>query len=206
MTRREKELAKKHKREKRNKVIMSVILAMLMFGSIFGIWASSSSSEKIILNGYKFKIVYDNDLENYMYTTKFNDRMVYFYSRPDVASSIEVDGNLTEFFNDALQIVFTNNVDEKISYISDFLRYDLSSQGQKNMVGAVDDIYEGYEDRLIMNCENSSSLIPVIYLKEVNNYTNITIQDNCLLIDLNAKDTIYVRDRMLLSLLGIINE
>ena len=205
-TRRMKELEKRHKKERRNKIIMSLVLAILMFGSIFGIWARSLGSEKIIYNDYKFKVQYVDEVESNVYVTKVDGKEIYLYGRPEVAMNLEVNGNLTDFFNKAMYVVFTNNNEEKISYVSDHIRYELTTLSQIPMSGALDKKYDNFDDYNVITCENASETMPVIYMKESNSSTQINLTDNCLNVDINFRDLAYVRDRLLLSALGVAEE
>lgn len=193
-------VSKEVKKEKRMKLIMSVILAGLMFFSVFSIGLSYLNTEKITYNGLKFK---QEETDNgYFYTTKLDGKEVFFYTRPNVSMNLPVEGDLS-FLNKASTIIFTVNPRNKIASVVDLLRYEYSDLTDKNLVPAVDDVYEEFPQLQKITCENSTKDYPVVYFKETNESSTFKVENNCVLIETNLNEIVYVRDRLLLNILGI---
>ncbi|MDD3175499.1 MAG: hypothetical protein PHU51_03410 [Candidatus Nanoarchaeia archaeon] len=200
-------LSKEERKHHRTKRLMSWILVGIMVFSIFSIWATSyMSSERIQFNEYKFK--YSNDEkygDNTVLTTKVDGKELFFYTHPEDAMQIPVEGNLTNLLFNKNYYIFTTNPTTDAGYLSDLIRYEFSTLLEKEFYIGVDDIYEDFPDIPVITCENASLELPVLYLIQTEEPTNITIQNNCATINLNLKEAAYLRDRLLLSMTGISN-
>jgi hypothetical protein len=193
--------------EHRKRVIMSIVLAALMFFSIFGMWASSITSEVIKINEYKFKVEQDEKYSKYpIYTTKVNDQKVFFYYNPQYIVEYDFGVNISEIFNEQEYILFSSNPTSNISSLVDNVRYELNQITGKNVIAGFDNEYLGYEGFPIITCDNSSFDMPVVLFIETTNGTNFEKENTCLIINLNKNDGALIRDKILLNSLGIINE
>lgn len=197
-------ISTEEKREKRKKALMSLILAGLMFFSVFAMGISYLQTEKIKFNEHTFKISNDEKYGNtQVLTTKFNDKEIFFYTYPEQAMSIPVEGNLTNILKNSNEIVFTYDPTSNISSIVDSIRYEFSTLSDKQFYASVNDIYENYESFPVITCANSSINLPVIYFMETTNTTNIFVNESCVIVNLKLNEAVYLRDRLLLSITGI---
>lgn len=185
---------------------MSIALVLLMFFSIFGVWASTAQDDKIKFNDFTFKI--KEDAEKYgprpVLVTKIDKKEVILYNQPESVMNIPVNGNMTELLAGE-NILLTGNPNN-MGQLMDALRYEYTSQTSKNIFGAVDGKYENFTQFPIATCLNASSELPILHFQLTNMSTNITIDNNCAEVYMNPRDALYVRDRLMLSLAAIVNE
>ncbi|MGE0792899.1 MAG: hypothetical protein AB7V77_01820 [Candidatus Woesearchaeota archaeon] len=204
MGRNHKLISKEARKKRRLQIFMSIFLAIIMLGSIFGIWATSYTQNEIIeYSGYKFKLKENSDYSNNaILVSKINDKEYFFYTNPNIAMNIKTEGNVTDLLS-SNYLIFTVNPNDKIAQIPDAIRYEFSKLIDKQIYPAIDAYYEGYEDFPIIDCNNATKEIPVIYFKDTNTSTNFTVENNCLIINLRQEEIAYARDKLLLNILGI---
>ena len=185
-----KRLKSKHgesKRQKKNQVIIGVILIIVMFGSVFGIIVNSfgeKENKKVEYNGFEF--VNDNgfwalELGNFEFVFKYNP-----YEIKEINTEVK----------------YLNNYDNKPLYISSEYpeaTYEIAS----NLDQAVLRIHnacleEGCkEDRPTKTCEDNFIII------EEKNETNIIQNNNCVFIQGPKENITQISDEFLFHILGV---
>jgi len=200
-------LNREARREKRNKRLMSLVLTALMVLAIGGIWAANSQShgEDILYGDTEFKLeTLPEANNNYVYTTDVNDIDMYFYSLPLQTLTINSTGNLTALLKPAQYIALSSTPSLQYASLHDLIRFELSKYSGKFVVGGV--LTKNESSQLSqLTCANATIEMPVIELRE-SNETSILVEDNCVFINASNQQLALIRDRLLYSMVGIINE
>jgi hypothetical protein len=195
---------KRDNREKRNRIILSVVIAFVMILSTIGFFYGSQVNE----NEQKYTInnkTYSYTRENNQYVLELNKKeKIGFYYLP-----FEINMNITDEILNSIQnskvVYITFDPDaEKPEYI-DLARFDLAMNFlNKNIYVIEGTTKESQEINLpIITCENATAYMPVIYLQE-SNITNLINDNNCIRMQGKNLDFIKFRDLMLYKLYGIL--
>ncbi len=193
-------------KQKQKKQTLSIIIVLLMVASMFGIWASTqSANSNLKYNDWKFKIGPNpNNPDQQVAITKVNDKEVYFYSLPQDALNIATEGNISAVLKGAQYIIISSNPEEQTAPYYDLIRYELSQFSTKQIYGAT--TIETTKTTLpVLTCANATATNPVIELTTANNETKIIAENNCIKVESTIQDFQMARDRLLYSILGIIN-
>lgn len=170
-----------------------------MSSSILG-YAILGGDQSVNYNGFKFKRTQTG------WETKIQGNNVQFHYHPTELENINLNSTITETIKDKKMLYLTFDPDaEEISFI-DLARFDIVNTLFNNL-----DIYAesattknstyGFS---IINCSDATSSVPVLMLTK-SNLTEFDKQDNCIL--LKAKtgpEILALKDRLLYSLLGVI--
>ena len=190
---------KRKKPSNKLNVFMAVFITVIMVGSIMGLMMNNPE-EKIVYNGHTFK-----EKGNYL-TLKLDGERFNFYYSPQDVENIEMPIEVHNF----LQIVPTSYVvfdpDAKFIDYMDFSRFELSEEMLK-----LDKIIQGgitkqseFYNLPVINCDNATQYVPVIYFKN-SNTTKFYMEGNCIIAKSNtAYGFLALKDRIIYSLLGII--
>lgn len=200
-------MSQDERRANRNKKYMSYTLVILMIASVAGIYASSQQGDPALKYGdYKFtpKLL-DSAGGQYVFTTEYGGQEIYFYYLPQDALSIEVEGNLTSVLQPAQYVVLSTDNNAQFAPLYDLIRYEFANFGNKFMPGGILEENDSVAFPVI-TCENSSIATPVIELQTKLNETSFVVEDSCVKITTVPQQIGLVRDRLLYSALGIINE
>lgn len=193
-------------KQTRNNRSAAIILAVLMIASLAGIALSGTSSSNQPAFTYKN---YDFSLEpiegslQSMLVTEVDGVQLGFYSLPQDTLNLNVTGNLS-FLASAQYLMFTGNPTDQIMPIHDLIRYEIAQSTGKQIGGAVLFENENYTAYPVISCLNSSTVVPVIELVEANK-TSIEVIGSCVKIQTKSQDILYVRDRLIYQMVGIIN-
>ena len=200
-------LNREARREKRNKRLMSLVLTALMVLAIGGIWAANANSgpDKIMYGNTEFKLeILPEANNNYVYTTDVNDIGIYFYSLPLQTFSVNSTGNLTALLRPAQYIALSSSPGLQYASLHDLIRFELSKYSGKLVVGGV--LTKNESSQLTqLTCANATIEMPVIELHE-SSESSILVEDNCVFINASNQQLALIRDRLLYSMVGIINE
>lgn len=194
------------KREKNNR-LAAIILAVLMIASLAGIALSGNSSQSdsssFTYGDYKFNLQQIEGSTQSVLVTEVNGVDVGFYSLPQDTLRLNVTGNLS-FLKDSNYMVFTGNPTDVLMPIQDLLRYEMNQATGKNIGAAVLFENANYTEYPVVTCLNASTVVPVIELVE-SNITKIDVEGSCVKIQSLPSDILYVRDRLLFQMVGILN-
>ena len=157
------------RRAKKNKKYMSYVLVLLMVVSMAGIYVSSQQQDTALVYGdYKFtQSLLDSASGQYVFTTTYDDKEVYFYYLPQDVLSLEVEGNLTKVLQPAQYIALSTDNNPQFVQLYDLIRYEFSNFADKLMPGGV---LEETNNSIfpVITCDNSTIATPVIELKTQN--------------------------------------
>ena len=202
-------LSRDARREKRNKKLMSYVLVILMIVSVAGIWASSTSqnSNYKSYGDFKFDVRPEASLNNqYVYFLKGDTSSLFFYSLPQDTLKIKTFGNLSDVLSKAdFFVLSTENNPHYLSFY-DQLRFDMNQYVGKQSVGAFLEPYDSLLEIPVITCENASVEMPVIELRIANKSEIIANPSGCILMNVEQGNVALIRDRLLYSGLGIIND
>ena len=179
-------------------IIIAVIMVSSVFGVIFGSFGSTDNSFKY--NGFSFTQTSQG------YRTKVSGMEVFFSYAPYDVESIELDPEITSRISSTKML--------HITYDSESGLKEGMSQAQFSLSNELYDIFGTYASPAmeqnnpynipVITCSNATVYVPVISLAE-SNETGIVLENNCVLIKANtATEFLVLKDRLLYSLAGII--
>ncbi|MBW2990386.1 hypothetical protein KY348_01635 [Candidatus Woesearchaeota archaeon] len=192
---------RERKVEKRKQILMASILVFLMVASGFGVIVGSRTSE-MKYGKYKFQII------NNKYVTEINGNDMPFYFLPSQVDYINLSSTITNKLKEAFLIMLTFNPDDKnnIQFI-EVTRFDLSTYFGKVVYNGV--FFESDEYELpVLTCANATIKTPVIIFNttEIINTPSIVEENNCIYLNARGTDFLRLRDRMLYSYHGVIQD
>ena len=194
---------KKDKREKRNKIIISIIIAVVMVSSIIGFLYGTNVSEnemKYDINNKTYSFVRQNN----MYILNLNKQKIGFYYLP-----FEIDLNISDEISNKIKnsgvIYITFNPEMNNPEYIDVARFDLATNFAMKNIYTINGITnENVNYNLpIINCENATNFIPVIIMQE-SNTTNVNMTNNCITMQGKNFDFIKFRDLIIYKLYGVL--
>jgi hypothetical protein len=195
MRRREKDTGKSVK------VWMSVFLALTMILSAFGILLNSDSNE---LKYGKYKVTRSNSI----YTTKIGGEEVYFYALPYEVSYINISDVANSKLKSSVYVVTTfdpSSSNESTSAI-ELVRFDLAKfMKGKYIVNAVMSSTSAYSALPVLGCENATAGSPVVVFN-VSDTTSVNVVGECIYLNAKGVDFLRIRDKLLYSYFGVLNE
>jgi len=179
-------------------IIIAVIMVSSVFGVIFGSFSSTGNSFKY--NGFSFTQT------NQGYRTKVSGREVFFSYAPYDVENIELDPEITNIISSTKML--------HITYDSESSLREGMSQAQFSLSNELYDIFGTYASPAmeennpynipVITCINATVYVPVISLTE-SNETGIFLENNCILIKSNTGvEFLVLKDRLLYSLAGIV--
>jgi len=176
------------KKQKKNQTIIGVILIIVMFGSVFGIFFGSwggRESSKVDYNGFEFI------KENNFWTLKIGDFNFIFTYNPNEVQEIETEVKyLNNYYNKPLYIS-SENSEATYEIFSNLNPVVLRIQN------ACLNESDCEEDLPIKTCENNFIII------EEKNQTNIIQDNNCVFIQGPQENLTQISDEFLFNILGI---
>nr|MCK4929786.1 hypothetical protein [Nanoarchaeota archaeon] len=184
--------------DKRKQFWMAAILVFLMVASGFGVIVGSRTSE---MKYGKFKFF----IQDNRYWTKINDNEMPFYFLPQQVEYINLSSIITNKLREAYLVMITFNPEEETNLqVIEITRFDLSQ-----LLGKV--VYNGVlassleYDLPILNCANATLKTPVIIFNMSDN-TSIVEIDNCIYLNARGREFLRLRDRLLYSYYGVIED
>jgi len=194
---------KRNNREKINKVILSVIIAVVMVSSIIGFLYGTNGNENILKYDIKNK-TYSFIRENNMYILAIDKQKIGFYYLP-----FDINFNMSDEISDKIRtskaVYITFNPETAYGEYIDVARFDLTNGLAGKNIYPVNGITANNAkyNLPIVNCENATSFIPVIFMKD-SNQTSLSIENNCIKFEGKNIDFIKFRDLVLYKLYGIL--
>ena len=199
-------LNRDERRMRKKRRQMSIILVILMVASVFAmVFSGGGSNPELNYGEYKFKPVYNEDYGRYFYATEVDKIDHTFLVLPqDAQSIIPIEGNLSATLNDAFVIFFSADASPYVAPYVDQVRYEAAQVSKIPLKSA--SLVEGTSLEQI-TCANATVQTPVIEYYEAadNQTTQVVIEDGCIRATIRDQDLLIFRDRLLYSLLGIIN-
>ena len=178
---------------------MAVILVSLMVASGFGVIIGSRTSQ-LRYGDYKF-IIKDN-----RYVTKINGNEMPFFFLPQETEYINLSNTVTNKLREAYFIMVTfDPEDEANLQVIEVTRFDLSQYLGKVVVNGVLAETEEYEELPEITCANATLKTPVILFNKTD-FPIIVEDENCIYLNARGREFLRLRDRILYSYYGVIEE
>jgi len=185
--------------DKKKQILISVILAAIMVFSAFGVMLGTVSNE-MRYGKYKFAV------QNNVYVTKINGQEMVFYYLPKQIEGINLSSVVTNKIKEAYMVMITFNPYETSNLqVMELVRYDLSQMLGKVVYNGVLNASSQYLDFPVLNCANATLQTPVIVLNKSDNISIIDV-DNCIYLNARGEEFKIVRDRLLYSYYGVIQD
>ncbi len=178
------------KRQKRNQLIIGVILILVMFGSVFGIIVGSFGEEdntKVKYNGFEFI------KQNERWLLNIGDFQFVFRYNPNEVEEIETNSSLNylnSYYNKPLYLSSENS--EAVSEIYINLEQVIQRVQSACLEG---EVCEG--DLPVKDCTSNFILI------RESNSDSITQEENCVFIYGSQENLTKVSDEFLFQIIGI---
>jgi hypothetical protein len=189
---------RQEKKKFKKEFIITGILAGVMILSVFGIMFGSfgSQSQKQTYNEFSFKSTNQGWLLD-------EDKEMYFDYLPDQLETVVVSEEVKNLFGAPIFTIVFNPNSESIEQIEKTrLKLAQHLMPEKAILYSITEENELYSLPL-MTCENSTQEFPVILIQEAN-FTEISNQDSCIIINARPMEIQAAAERLVYSWLGII--
>jgi hypothetical protein len=198
---RRKDRDKERKRKKQ--VVLSIVLAVLMMMSLGGIFLgdfNSSIPTEFEYNDVTFELTTRSNQQ--VFVSEISGREIIFYSLPQDVLRFDVNGNLTQAVA-AEYLILSANHDPQLNPLYDLMRFDFNRYGDKLAIAGI--LEENKSSSLpVVTCENATLGAPVIEFRLGNQTIIDASQAPCIQIETRLEEAALMRDRLLFSMLGII--
>jgi hypothetical protein len=189
-------------KEEKKRLVISLFIVFIMVSSVIGYMFGSGGAEKYEYNDHSFIKRNNNE-----WLLKYNGENLIFNLFPEQVEDIEVNFDVSEALGGKAEIDTTFDPDDELAEAIALAQYTFSEVITKTsdsfvMVGMTE---ENEFDLPIINCEDATDKVPVLYFKKSDS-TSVELEDNCIIIEAkSAIDILAVKDRILYGLLGIIS-
>ncbi len=181
------------KKQKRNQIILGVILIFVLFGSVFGIVANSfgnkQETESIKYNGYEFT------RSNNYYLLEIGSTQFYFLGNPNEISELEREINMTRLISSYIGKVLY--LDSKDSTSSQEIYQNLNNYVGRIQPACIDELDCPDENLPIKTCEDN-----LIIIKEAEN-NKVYELEKCIFIQGKKQDLVKLTDEFIFNLIGL---
>jgi len=181
---------------------MVYFIAFVLISSVFGIIFSgyNQTSTTLTYNGHKFT------RENNFWSARIEGTKIMFDYFPDQVNDINLSSEAVDMLKNSAQVDFTYDTEDELKEIIALVQFSL-----EQLLDEYFDIYlrKGFttENEFgfpIIECSDEGSSVPALYFKS-SNVTKISLKGSCIVAEAkNDFDFIRIKDRILYSLLGII--
>ena len=187
------------KRQKRNQLILGIILIVVMVGGTFGIVVNSfgkedSSDTNINYNGQEFYFTSN------LWYTELGNIQVAFKTNPNESLQIEEEINLLNSYLNKPLYIYSEDYESKIEFYRNLYnlveRVQDACPDQGNLSADIGELNCG-EDWPTKNCENN-----LIIIKE-SEENKIIQEDNCLIVLGKREDLMKMSDSIILKMVGL---
>lgn len=186
---------RKKKKEKRNQIIIAIILSVLMIGSMAGIMLNQKNTTNKY-NGYKFKVTEQG------YVTEVNNKQFYFTHLPNQIEEFKISNSFSQKLqnSDVIQVLFEPET-QSAMYL-DYIRLDFEKNFNQAVISLITNESTKYNYN-IGSCDNATEKMPMIYFIEDNN-NSISVDNNCLIVKSRQNTFLLFRDVIMYTYTGII--
>jgi len=188
------------KKQKRNQMIVGVVLVVVMFGSVFGVIVNSfgqnKDSEDVEYNGIKFV-----EQNNFWFASKDSLEFV-FRNNPEQVEKIDAELNYFNSYGGKPLYIYSEDYEAELEVLRNFFyQNQIVQRVQSACLDEEADIFnktsECDEGIPVKNCENN-----FIIIRE-NNDTGIVQSDNCVFINGKQENLTKITDEFLFNVFGI---
>ncbi len=199
---------REEKKEKILKIIIGLVTAFLMASGILGYVNNSSTNSNADYHGVRFS----RDANNYYWVANINGKKMNFYYHPTQLEFMNVSPIIKPRLLSAKYVIilFNPNQDRDVLSFLDLTRFDITNALLSRGINVANGItQENSQYNLsIMNCNQSSEYIPIIYLT-LGNKTDIILNNtykNCIIGEAQStRELLAVRDRFLYMIYGVMD-
>lgn len=192
------------RREKRNKIVISLILVFLMVFSTIGFFFSGSDGTTIRYNGHKIRAVLSEQGFIQGYVTEVDDRQIYFLTTPEDTLSVPLPTGFADSLRNAEAIVFLFDPAGNNTEFYDQLRFDFSTAIPKPQAAALTQPSANYPFQ-VASCADTQPAYPLVLLRS--GQRNITYEGGCYVLQGEEPyDFALLRDRIVYAYHGITEE
>ena len=183
------------KKEKRNQIIIAIILSFLMIGSMAGIMLNQDNTSNKY-NGHKFKVTENG------YITKVNGKEFYFNYLPQDIEEFKISKSFSQKLqnSDVIQVLFEPET-QSAMYL-DYIRLDFEKNFNQAIVSMITNESTKYTYPL-GSCDNATEKMPMILFKESKDNNSISIENNCLIVKTKQNNFLLFRDAIVYAYTGI---
>ncbi len=195
-------MGKRERKTERSKQIwISLLIAFLMVFSVFGVIIGSQDNS---MKYGKFKFTQSQN----GFVTKINGTEVPFYTLPSQVGFINVSPDITAMLRNSYFVVVSFDpaaAKESLAAV-EIARFDFSQYFYGKLVynGVTNNTGE-YSEQPVITCANATAETPVIYFN-FSDTPSIVRVDDCIFINAKGSDVLALRDRLLYSYLGVIQD
>ena len=180
------------------KNMVSFFIVFIMISSVVGFMWGRSDNRKEKYNGIPFEV------KDKQWVTVINDAQVGFDFFPTEVESIELSPDIMARLSNTLEIDTTYDINDTNKEAIALAQYKMGLM-LNNLNIFVRRGLIGENDLLpIINCDDSTDLVPVIYFRS-SNETKVFLEDDCIITESrNAQDFLKIKERMLYGIVGVI--
>ncbi|MBW2982822.1 hypothetical protein KY327_00800 [Candidatus Woesearchaeota archaeon] len=189
------------RKERRNRIIMAVVVAFLMVMSGFGVYLSGRGAQDQTIKDYGVTFAIDQNTRTY--TADFTGQDASYYYLPSSVEQYVLSTNGKSLLRGSQALVLTFDPEaprEQLGALSE-VRLDLSSLLQKPVINAVTTNTSAYA-LPVVTCDNATAEVPVVSF-EIDNETALVTEGSCLRVRGNGTAFYELRDALVYSYYGV---
>lgn len=197
---------RERRREKRKKFWMNIFLAamfvFIVVGMTLGGLGTFGGNDRMKYGDFKFQII-DN-----RYVTEINEQPMPFYFLPSQVDYINVSSIVTNKLREAYLVMMTFNPKDKDSIqVMEVVRFDFSRYLGKVVYNGILEGSPEY-DLPLLTCANATLQTPVIILNTtaLSSTASVVESGNCIYLNARGTEFLRLRDRILYSYHGVIED
>lgn len=200
---------RRRKSDKKKKMIISFFLVIFMISSVgsvilyYGSSGQDNTEFDLELSNGEYTFKRNIDQQGYQFYEVSKDNIMFtVYNLPSDLSHLNIDKEAQSALIQSPQAIITFDPEDELIQLIEYIRFDLGQNlpMTKNIVDATSEESDDYSLPVI-DCGNETQA-PVIFLHGAN-YTNISMQDNCIDVHFEQQNTILIRDYLHYVLRGI---
>lgn len=193
------------------KMIWTLILGGLMVASVFGIMFSSynSGNAKLKYGDYQFERTVKrlpNGMTQEIWTVDIDGKKAEFSYFPGDLKEFELDPAIGDLLAQSNVVYLTFDPNTKNVGKFELMRFEMAESltafGKYPMQGIIQE--NDQYSQPIVDCGNATEVVPVVSLVE-GNETNARLEGGCIVLEANEYSTTALKDRVLYSMLGIMD-
>ncbi len=193
------------------KMIWTLILGGLMVASVFGIMFSSynSGNDKLKYGEYKFEKAVKrlpSGMTQEIWTVDIDGKKAEFSYFPGDLEEFELDPAIGDLLARSKVVYLTFDPSTKNVGKFELMRLEMAESladfGKYPVPGIIEE-HEQYSQPIV-DCGNATEMVPVVSLVE-GNETNARLEGGCIVLEANEYSTTALKDRVIYSMLGIMD-
>lgn len=185
------------RKERRNRIIMAVVVAFLMVMSGFGVYLSGRGAQQETVKDYGVTFAIDQNTRTYK--ADFTGEQASYYYLPSSVEQHALSLEERSLLRDSQALILTFDPDaprQQLGALSE-VRLDLSSLLQKPVINAVTTNTSAYA-LPVVTCDNATAEMPVVSF-EVDDETALVADGSCLRVRGNGTAFYELRDALVYS-------